>query len=170
MSNRNHDIQTANQQSGTIVAVNISAAKGTRKDSVRSAEILKDFGIRDDAHGGPWHRQVSLLALESIRKMQTRGLAVTCGDFAENLTTRGLDLVHLPVGTRLRIGRSAIIEVTQIGKKCHLRCAVYDQTGTCIMPTEGIFAKVLSGGSVAVGDTIAVIEKDQRDRPVTPEN
>lgn len=170
MSNRNHDIQIANEQSGTIVAVNISAAKGTRKDNVRSAEILKDFGIRNDAHGGPWHRQVSLLALESIRKMQTRGLAVTSGDFAENLTTEGLDLVHLPVGTRLRIGRSAVIEVTQIGKKCHLRCAVYDQTGTCIMPTDGIFAKVLSGGPVAVGDTIAVMEKDQRDRPDAPKN
>ena len=158
-----------NGQRGTIVAVSISAAKGTRKENVQSAEILKGFGIRNDAHGGPWHRQVSLLALESIRKMQTRGLDVTCGDFAENLTTQGLDLVHLPVGTRLRIGRSAIIGVTQIGKKCHLRCSVYDQAGTCIMPTEGIFAKVLSGGAVAVGDTIAVMEKDQTDRPDTPE-
>jgi len=169
MSNPNNNIQTVNGYSGTIVAVNISAAKGTRKKNVQSGEILKGFGIRDDAHAGPWHRQVSLLAIESIRKMQNRGLDVTWGDFAENLTTEGLDLVRLPVGTRLSIGRTAVVEVTQIGKKCHHRCAVYDQTGTCIMPTEGIFAKVLSGGSVAVGDTIKVMEEDPSDRPDTPE-
>jgi len=166
MSDRRDNIQKINRQKGTIVAVNTSATKGTRKENVERAEILKGFGIRNDAHGGPWHRQVSLLALESIRGMETRGLAVGCGDFAENLTTQGLDLVHLPVGTRLKIGSSAVVEVTQIGKKCHLRCSVYEQAGTCIMPKEGIFAKVLSGGPVKVGDTIKLMshgEKTLRD-------
>lgn len=161
MSDLRRDNQKTNRQKGTIVAVNISAAKGTPKENVERAEVLKGFGIRNDAHGGPWHRQVSLLALESIRGMQTLGLAVGCGDFAENLTTQGIDLVHLPVGTRLKIGPSAVIEVTQIGKKCHRRCSVYDQTGTCIMPTEGIFAKVLSGGSVKVGDSVELMGDEE---------
>lgn len=141
-----------------ILAVNISGTKGTRKQNVGHAEVVEGFGIKDDAHGGPWHRQVSLLAQESIQKMRELGLDVGCGDFAENITTEGLDLVNLPVGTCLRIGASAVLEVTQIGKECHTRCAVYYQAGTCVMPTEGIFARVLSGGPVCTGDTIEAVE------------
>ena len=103
--------------------------------------LVEDFGLRGDAHGGPWHRQISLLALESIEKMQAKGLDVHPGDFAENLTTQGIDLVSLPVGTRLRIGKDVIGEVTQIGKECHNRCAIYYQAGDCVMPREGILLK-----------------------------
>jgi MOSC domain-containing protein YiiM len=144
-------------QKGAVVAVNISETTGTPKRNVGNAEVLMGFGIRDDAHGGDWHRQVSLLAEESILAMRQLGLEVGWGDFAENITTRGLNLAGLPVGTRLRIGSSAILEVTQIGKECHTRCSVYDQAGTCIMPTEGVFAKVLAGGHVRVGDTVEVM-------------
>lgn len=143
-----------------MLAVNISNTKGTQKKSVGRAEILEGFGIKDDAHGGPWHRQVSLLAEESTQKMRALGLDVGFGDFAENITTQGLDLVNLPVGTYLRIGPSVVLEVTQIGKECHTHCSIYNQTGTCVMPTEGIFARALSGGPVRVGDTIKVIESE----------
>jgi len=144
------------------LAVNISKAKGTQKKNVGRARVLKGFGIERDAHGGPGHRQVSLLAQESIQKMRDLGLDVSWGDFAENLTTEGLDLARLPVGARLRIGRSVVLEVTQIGKKCHARCAVYDRTGTCIMPTEGIFARVVSGGPVRVGHAVQVLDRKDR--------
>lgn len=147
-------------QRGKVLAVNVSDTKGTQKKNVGRVEVLEGLGIKNDAHAGPWHRQVSLLADESIQKMRALGLDVGCGDFAENITTRGLDLVNLPVGTRLRIGPSVVIEVTQIGKECHTRCSVYYQAGTCVMPTEGIFARVLSGGPVLVGNTIQVIEGD----------
>jgi MOSC domain-containing protein YiiM len=123
---------------GKIVAVCTSEKKGTRKKNVGQGVLVEDFGLRGDAHGGPWHRQISLLALESIEKMQAKGLDVHPGDFAENLTTQGIDLVSLPVGTRLRIGKDVIGEVTQIGKECHNRCAIYYQAGDCVMPREGI--------------------------------
>ncbi len=147
-------------QRGKILAVNISDTKGTQKKNVGRAEILEDFGIKEDAHGGPWHRQVSLLADESIQRMRALGVEVEFGDFAENITTQGLDLVNLPVGTCLRIGSEVTLEVTQIGKECHTRCAIYYQAGTCVMPTEGIFARVLTGGPVRVGDTIEVVESE----------
>jgi MOSC domain-containing protein YiiM len=117
---------------------------------------LKDFGLKGDAHGGPWHRQVSLLANESIEKMRAMGLNVGYGDFAENITTEGIDLVHLPIGTKIRIGNSVILRVTQIGKECHERCAIYYQAGDCVMPKEGIFAEVVSQGEVKVGDEIII--------------
>jgi MOSC domain-containing protein YiiM len=158
MSARKTDRKREKTKSGKLLAVNISTTKGTQKKNVGRAEILEGHGIKDDAHGGQWHRQVSLLARESIQKMREMGLDVGCGDFAENITTQGLDLVHLPVGTCLRIGPSVVLEVTQIGKECHTRCSVYYQAGTCVMPTEGIFARVISGGPVRVGDTIEVIE------------
>jgi MOSC domain-containing protein YiiM len=148
---------------GRVLAVNISGSKGTQKKNVERAEIVKDFGIRDDAHAGSWHRQVSLLAEESIQKMKEMGLDVGYGDFAENLTTQGIDLVRLPVGTWLRIGSSVLVEVTQIGKECHTRCAIFYKAGTCVMPTDGIFTRVLSGGTVRVGDTIEVIERNSSD-------
>ena len=141
---------------GRVLAVNISEEKGTRKTNIQSCALLKDFGLKGDAHGGPWHRQVSLLANESIEKMRVMGLDVSYGDFAENITTEGLDLVHLPIGTEIRIGNSALLRVTQIGKECHERCAIYYQAGDCVMPREGIFAEVLNEGEVKVGDEIII--------------
>lgn len=142
---------------GKVLAVNISKEKGTRKSNVGQSCLLREFGLKDDAHGGKWHRQVSLLAMESIAKMTQLGLKVGPGDFAENITTQGLNLVELPVGTRITIGLSALLEVTQIGKVCHTRCAIYYQAGDCVMPKEGIFARVLEGGEIKVGDEIHVL-------------
>ncbi len=139
-----------------IIAVSMSLNKGERKKNIGESLLLKDLGLENDAHAGFAHRQVSLLAEESISKMREQGLEVGPGDFAENLTTRGIDLVNLPVGTRLQAGREAILRVTQIGKECHNRCAIYYQAGDCVMPKEGIFAEVLLDGKVRVGDFIKV--------------
>lgn len=141
--------------SGEVIAVCISQKKGERKTPVERVELQENHGLLGDAHAGDWHRQVSLLALESIEKMQRLGLAVTTGDFAENITTRGLDLPSLPIGTLLEVG-PALLEVTQIGKECHTRCAIYHQAGDCVMPKEGIFAKVLRGGMVRPGAPVSV--------------
>jgi len=136
--------------SATVLAVCISQNKGERKQPVAAVELVQDHGIAGDAHAGDWHRQVSLLAQESIDKMRAMGLDVSAGDFAENITTTGIDLVSLPIGSRLELG-SALLEVTQIGKECHTRCAIYYQAGDCVMPKEGIFARVLKGGVVTAG-------------------
>lgn len=141
-----------------IVAVCTSENKGERKKNIGEAKLIENHGIEGDAHAGDWHRQVSLLGLESIDKMREKGLNVNPGDFAENLTTEGIVLFELPIGTKLRIGSEAQGEVTQIGKVCHDRCAIYYQAGDCVMPREGIFIKVLNGGPVKVGDLIEVIE------------
>ena len=143
-------------QRGRVLAVNISGEKGTKKTNIGSCALLKDFGLKGDAHGGPWHRQVSLLANESVEKMKAKGLEVGYGDFAENITTEGIDLVHLPIGTEIRIGNSIVLRVTQIGKECHERCAIYYQAGDCVMPKEGIFAEVINEGEVKVGDEIII--------------
>ena len=143
-------------QRGKVLAVNVSEAKGTKKSNIQKCDLLKDFGLKGDAHAGPWHRQVSLLANESIEKMRMKGLKVGYGDFAENITTEGVDLVHLPIGTGIRIGDSVFLRVTQIGKECHTRCAIYYQAGDCVMPKEGIFAEVVSEGEVKVGDEIII--------------
>jgi MOSC domain-containing protein YiiM len=146
---------------GKVVSINISDKRGVRKKPVREAVIKADFGIEDDAHASSkWHRQVSLLAIESIRKMQAMGLKVNPGDFAENITTEDIDLLKLPVGTRMTIGENIEAEVSQIGKKCHTRCEIYNQAGDCIMPKEGIFVKVLKGGKVREGDEIIVSSKE----------
>ena len=142
---------------GKVVAVNISSEKGTRKTNVGQSCLVPGHGLKEDAHAGPWHRQVSLLAMESIEKMIRLGLRVKPGDFAENITTQGLNLLGLPIGTRLQIGEHSLLEVTQIGKVCHTRCAIYYQAGDCVMPKEGIFARVLEGGEVKVGDEICVL-------------
>ncbi len=139
---------------GKIIAVCTSEKKGMRKKNIGEGILRPDHGLEGDAHAGDWHRQVSLLALESIEKMRAKGLDVNPGDFAENLTTEGMVLVDLPVGTKLRIGSEALGEVTQIGKVCHDRCAIYYQAGDCVMPKEGIFIKVLTGGPVRVGDAV----------------
>ncbi len=144
--------------SGKVVSINISERKGVRKKPVEEAVIRADYGIEGDAHSSSdWHRQVSLLALESIKKMQDMGLDVKPGDFAENITTEGIDLLSLPVGTRVQIGKDIIGEVSQIGKECHTRCAIFYQAGDCVMPKEGIFIKVVHGGPIRTGDDVAVI-------------
>jgi MOSC domain-containing protein YiiM len=145
-------------QRGKVLAVNISEKKGTRKTNIRSCLVVKSSGLKDDAHAGPWHRQVSLLANESIEKMKAMGLKVGYGDFAENITTEGVDLVHLPIGATLKIGSQVVLRVTQIGKECHERCAIYYQAGDCVMPKEGIFGEVVSEGEVNVGDEIIIEE------------
>ncbi len=139
-----------------IVSIATSRKKGTRKTTVDSAVILRDHGLKDDAHAGDWHRQVSLLALESIEKARQKGLDVTFGDFAENIATSGLDLPNLPVGTRLKLGHTVILEISQIGKECHKKCAIYYQAGDCIMPREGVFAKVIEGGAISCNDEIEI--------------
>ena len=141
---------------GKVLAVCISKEKGERKTPVTAVELRENHGIVGDAHAGEWHRQVSLLAMESIRKMQALGLSVDTGDFAENITTEGIELVSLPLGTRLAVGET-VMEVTQIGKECHTRCAIYHQAGDCVMPKEGIFAKVLQGGMIRPGDAVELI-------------
>lgn len=141
--------------SATVVAVCISGKKGERKTPVAMTELLENFGLVGDAHAGEWHRQVSLLAVESIAKMRQAGLEVDAGDFAENISTSGIELFTLPVGTRLKVGET-VLEVTQIGKECHTRCAIYNQVGDCVMPREGIFARVLQGGRVQAGDSITL--------------
>jgi MOSC domain-containing protein YiiM len=142
--------------SAKIVAVSVSAGKGERKTPVAAVELRENHGIVGDGHAGEWHRQVSLLAMESIEKMQRLGLKVTAGDFAENITTTGIDLPSLAVGARFALG-GTLLEVTQIGKECHTRCAIYYQAGDCVMPKEGIFAKVLQGGVVRPQDTIRLL-------------
>jgi len=140
-----------------IISINISPKKGMRKKAVDSALLKDNFGIENDAHAsGKWHRQVSLLATESIKKMQDKGLDVGPGDFAENITTEGVDLPSLPVGTKMSVSDDIELEVSQIGKLCHNRCAIYEQAGDCVMPREGIFVKVIKGGTIKVGDEIRV--------------
>jgi cyclic pyranopterin phosphate synthase len=141
---------------GTIISLNISRKKGVNKDPVESVELRVDHGIVGDAHAGDWHRQVSLLAEESIDFMRAKGLVLDPGAFAENITTLGLDLAGLPIGARLSNGE-VVLEVTQIGKKCHHGCAIFKQVGDCIMPREGIFTKVITPGILRRGDSLDVL-------------
>jgi MOSC domain-containing protein YiiM len=143
------------QLPGYVRALSISTVKGVAKSNVPAAKLLPDWGMAGDAHAGPWHRQVSLLAVESIEKMRAEGLEVEPGGFAENVTTAGLDTLGLHVGDRISVGE-ALLEVTQIGKACHGGCPILERVGTCIMPREGIFTRVIKGGLVRVGDAIAV--------------
>lgn len=141
-----------------VIAVNISETKGVPKQSLDKGYFAVDHGLQGDAHAGKWHRQVSLLGIESVHKMQKAGLlALDPGSFAENITTEGITLFELPVGTKLKIGET-LMEVTQIGKECHLGCAIREKTGDCVMPREGIFAKVLIPGWVKPADEIKIID------------
>ena len=140
-----------------ISSLAVSLKKGTRKTPVEELVLVQEHGVRGDAHAGAWHRQVSLLAEESIESARARGLDVTFGDFAENIATKGIELTQLKLGTRLSLGPDALVEVTQIGKECIKKCAIYYQAGDCIMPREGIFARVLKGGTIKIGDAITVI-------------
>ena len=141
-----------------VISVNVSDNKGEKKHNVERCLLREGYGLETDAHAGPWHRQVSLLAAESIEKIRQMGLDVKPGDFAENVTTQGVELPALPLGTRLLIGGKVLMRVTQIGKECHERCAIFYQVGDCVMPREGIFTEVLTGGEVKVGDEIEVLE------------
>lgn len=136
-----------------IRAISISDRKGIRKVNIDSTNLIKDHGLEHDAHAGQWHRQVSLLAQESIDSMRAKGLDVVAGNFAENLTTEGVDLTSLPVGTHITIGNAELV-ISQHGKICHTRCAIYHQAGDCVMPREGIFAVVINGGTIKVGDRL----------------
>lgn len=138
---------------GKVVAVSVSARKGEKKTPVASVTLVEEHGVKDDAHAGPGHRQVSLLSSESIGKMQALGLSVGPGDFAENITVEGFVLPETKVGERILVG-DAVLEISQIGKECHDRCAIYMQAGDCVMPREGVFARVIRGGRVAPGDAV----------------
>lgn len=140
---------------GTIVAVCVSPVRGVQKRPVAEIELVADHGARADAHAGDWHRQVSLLPDEAAERMREKGVIISAGDFGENILTRGIDLLAVPVGGRFRAG-GALLEVTQIGKVCHDPCAIYAQAGECIMPTQGIFCRVVRGGIVRPGDGIEV--------------
>lgn len=145
-----------NNAKGTITAICLSEEKGTPKRDAGRARLRANHGLAGDAHAGDWHRQVSLLSLGKIRDFQAKGGKVNAGDFGENLVVDGIDLASLPVGTRLSVG-GAVLEVTQIGKECHRHCRIFHQVGDCIMPREGIFARVLVDGDIANGDEIEVI-------------
>lgn len=139
-----------------VLAVCTSRKKGTPKSDIGSSRLLEGLGLAGDAHAGLAHRQVSLLAKESIDFMRGKGLDVGFGSFAENLTTEGIDLVSLPVGTLLSVGNEVLLRISQIGKECHTRCAIYHKVGDCVMPREGVFAEVVQGGEVKVGDEVRV--------------
>lgn len=143
-----------------VVAVCISEKKGTVKHPVPCIDVKKRHGIVGDAHAGPWHRQISLLADESVDTMRAMGLTLNPGAFAENILTRGIQLKSLPIGTRLRVGET-LLEVTQIGKECHSDCEIKKTTGKCVMPTEGIFAVVIEEGRIQSGDTITIEEGER---------
>ncbi len=139
-----------------IVSLSVSRKKGVRKQVVDRVVLVPGHGVEGDAHAGDWHRQVSFLAAESIEKTRQAGLDVSFGDFAENIATSGIDWKTVPIGTRFRLGKTALVEITQIGKECHNRCAIYYQAGDCIMPKEGVFARVLEGGILHPGDSITM--------------
>ena len=141
---------------GEILSVNISDKKGLKKQNVTSCNVLLDYGLENDAHAGTKLRQISLLASESIEKIRQKGHNVQHGDFAENLTTAGIELYTLPLGTKLQIGKDVLLEVTKIGKDCPKPCAIFYAVGDCVMPREGIFARVLTAGTINVGDEIAI--------------
>lgn len=141
-----------------VVAINISEKKGIPKVTIPEGNFIEEFGLEGDAHAGKWHRQVSLLGVESIDKMKAIGIQGLCtGKFAENLTTEGIVLYELPVGSKLKIGET-LHEVTQIGKECHQKCAIFHTVGDCVMPKEGIFTRVLKGGVIKAGDAIEIVE------------
>lgn len=145
---------------GKVISINISKEKGTPKEQINPGVLIENFGFEKDAHAGKWHRQVSLLAKESIEKSTDFNESEKyIGKFAENITTEGIELYTLPIGTKLQIGKS-VLEITQIGKECHDGCAIKKAVGKCIMPKEGVFCKVIKGGEVYIGDRIAVMTEE----------
>ena len=154
---------------GTVVSVNLSLKKTMRKKPGERGTLVLDRGFETDAHAGDWHRQVSLLAMESIQTMIDKGLDVGPGDFAENITTSGIDLLALPVGSVIRVGEGTLLEISQIGKVCHTKCAIFYQAGDCVMPREGLFAVVREAGEVVVGDAVSVVSLGDGSCDRTPE-
>ncbi len=143
---------------GKVTAICISEKRGTQKVNIHEAAFIEDFGIENDAHAGKWHRQVSLISYEQIEAFKQRGAKVQPGAFGENVIVQGIDFKNLPVGTRFRCNEVEL-EMTQIGKKCHSHCQIFHQVGDCIMPREGVFAKVLKGGRFKVGDEMEIIKE-----------
>lgn len=146
---------------GNIIAVCISEKKGTEKINIIEGNFIKDFGIENDAHGGNWHRQVSLISYDKIKEFNDKGAKVDFGAFGENLVVEGIDFKTLPIGTKF-VCNGVILELTQIGKVCHDRCAIYDRMGDCIMPREGVFAVVLKSGKISVGDNLEIIHSNKK--------
>ena len=142
-----------------IVSIAISKKKGTTKKCIETALLIENHGIKDDAHAGDWHRQLSFLASESIKNASSQEFKLNFGDFAENIATTGIDWKSQPIGQVFKLGEKALVEITQIGKECHKKCAIYYRTGDCIMPKEGVFAKILKGGIIKVGDKIERVNK-----------
>lgn len=150
--------ESIKNREGKVIAISISKKKGIAKTNVQSARLIKNYGIEGDVHAGNWHRQVSFLAIESITKMREAGLPnLRPGAFAENITTEFLELPEIAIGTRIKIGEEAELEITQIGKECHSKCAIFVKVGDCVMPREGIFAKVIKSGEIKNGDSILVL-------------
>jgi MOSC domain-containing protein YiiM len=142
---------------GKILAVCRSEKKGTVKEEISTGRLIEGYGLEGDAHGGDWHRQISLLDNKSIEKMRGKGYELNFGDFAENITTEGMILHKLPVGSQLNIGQDIILEITQIGKKCHQDCEIAQKIGKCVMPKEGVFARIITGGEIKSGDKIKFV-------------
>ena len=147
---------------GKIMAVCISEKRGTQKKNIDKVRLIENFGLEGDAHGGNWHRQVSLLSYEKVRAFEEKGISVEDGAFGENLLVEGFDFKTLPVGTRFRCGE-ALLEMTQIGKECHSHCEIYQAVGDCIMPREGVFARVLHGGMIQIGDEMEIVPSSDSD-------
>ena len=139
---------------GRIVAICISKKKGDQKRDVKQCRLIENYGLEGDAHAGSWHRQISMLSIEGRLVMENKGVKLDAGDFGENVLTEGVDFANILVGNKIRLGKDALVRVTQIGKECHDRCNIYYQVGDCIMPREGIFAEVLKGGEIKVDDDI----------------
>ena len=147
---------------GKIMAVCISGKRGTQKKNIEKVRLIENFGLEGDAHGGNWHRQVSLLSYEKVRVFEEKGISVEDGAFGENLLVEGFDFKTLPVGSRFRCG-DALLEMTQIGKECHSHCEIYQAVGDCIMPREGVFARVLHGGEIQIGDELEIVPSSDSD-------
>lgn len=147
---------------GKIMAVCISEKRGTQKKNIGKVRLIENFGLEGDAHGGNWHRQVSLLSYEKVRAFEEKGISVEDGAFGENLLVEGFDFKTLPVGTRFRCGE-VLLEMTQIGKECHSHCEIYQAVGDCIMPREGVFARVLHGGMIQIGDELEIVPSSDSD-------
>lgn len=147
---------------GKIMAVCISEKRGTQKKNIGKVRLIENFGLEGDAHGGNWHRQVSLLSYEKVRTFEEKGISVEDGAFGENLLVEGFDFKTLPIGTRFRCG-DVLLEMTQIGKECHSHCEIYQAVGDCIMPREGVFARVLHGGEIQIGDELEIVPSSDSD-------
>ena len=143
---------------GNVIAVCVSEQKGTQKTNVGSAHFVEDWGIEHDAHAGHWHRQVSLLSHDRVEEFRARGAQVDDGAFGENLVVSGFDFKSMPIGTRFRCN-DVVLELTQVGKECHSHCEIYKVMGDCIMPREGVFTRVLHGGTISVGDELTMVEE-----------